>query len=92
MLIVHKCLYGIAPPALSNLLTYSSSTHTLRLNQKRCNSTTYGDRAFSVAAPKIWNLLPIHVWMKKDVEKFKALLKTFLFKESETFLEKIKER
>ena len=87
MLIVHKCLYEIAPPALSNLLTYSSSTRMLKLNQKRCNSTTYGDQAFSVAAPKIWNLLPIHVRMKKDVAKFKALLKTFLFKESETFLE-----
>ena len=91
MLIIHKCLTGNAPNALSTLLNYSSSTRTLKLNHKRSKST-YGDRAFSVSGPKIWNLLPSDIRVVKDVEKFKGLLKTFLFNGTEQFLRKIREQ
>ena len=41
--------------------------------------TRYGDRAFSVAAPKLWNGLPISIRNATSIECFKSNLKRFLF-------------
>ena len=41
---------------------------------------TYGQRAFSVAAPRLWNKLPFEIRACYDVNIFKSKLKTFLFK------------
>ena len=41
---------------------------------------TYGDRAFSVVAPKLWNRLPPELRSVTSVDQFKAHLKTYLFK------------
>ena len=38
-----------------------------------------GDRAFSVAAPKLWNGLPISIRNATSIECFKSNLKRFLF-------------
>ena len=40
---------------------------------------TYGDRAFSVCAPKIWNTAPLEIRQSSRVLFFKKKLKTFLF-------------
>ena len=90
LLIVRKCLNGNAPIPLCQLLEYSSSDRTLKLKQVRCNSE-YGRRAFSVAGPKLWNLLPEYIRKERDIEKFKGLLKTTLFKEFDSFLCRIKD-
>ncbi len=37
-----------------------------------------GDRAFSVAAPKLWNLLPVSIRSAQTISSFKLLLKTYL--------------
>ena len=42
--------------------------------------TSFRDRSFSVAAPKLWNALPISLRKSKTVQQFKSLLKTYLFK------------
>ena len=47
---------------------------------KRTNTKTYGDRAFSVAGPKLWNELPIEIKNSNNVDSFKRKLKTHLFK------------
>ena len=48
--------------------------------QLMCKITiTYGDRAFSVAAPRLWNQLPLHIKNSESVNQFKSLLKTHLF-------------
>ena len=39
-----------------------------------------GDRAFSVAAPQLWNKLPIYIRRAPNVDTFKTLVKTYLFK------------
>jgi len=42
--------------------------------------TKYGDRAFSVAAPTVWNSLPESVRSHETLASFKRKLKTYLFK------------
>jgi len=39
----------------------------------------FGERAFSVAAAKSWNNLPLHVRTADNTDTFKRRLKTFLF-------------
>ena len=41
---------------------------------------TSGDRAFSSAAPNLWNNLPLHIRLEDNFERFKSLLKTHLFR------------
>ena len=43
---------------------------------------TYGDRAFSVAAPKLWNELPLDLRSLVTINLFKKHLKTDLFKKA----------
>ena len=90
LLLVHKCLRGNAPVSLANMLSYNSSTRTCKLNQLRSNRL-HGVRAFSRSGPKLWNLLPFDIRMEKDCNKFKVLVKTYLFKESRNYFAKINE-
>ncbi|CAH3145584.1 unnamed protein product [Porites lobata] len=46
----------------------------------RSRLKTYGDRAFSIAGPKLWNDLPLEIRKCASVATFKQSLKTFLFK------------
>jgi len=39
----------------------------------------FGERAFSVTAPKAWNKLPLDVRTVTNTDTFKTKLKTFLF-------------
>ena len=41
---------------------------------------SYGDRAFSVAAPKLWNEIPSFIKFSPSVDVFKSRLKTHLFR------------
>ena len=43
-------------------------------------STTFDNRSFSVAAPTLWNALPVSLRMIKCISTFKSNLKTYLFK------------
>ena len=76
----------LAPSPLSDLLIHYRPFSTLRssdkelLVQPRCHLKTYGERAFSLIAPKLWNALPLRIKRCKSVESFKSTLKTCLFK------------
>ena len=43
------------------------------------NLNSYGKRAFSVAAPELWNNLPEDIKSANSIDDFKRKLKTFLF-------------
>ena len=43
---------------------------------------SYGDRAFGVYTPKMWNSLPLHLRNSTSLASFKKALKTFLFVDS----------
>ena len=47
--------------------------------QPTCKTKTYGDRAFSVSAQKIWDTGPLEIRQSSTVLFFKQKLKTFLF-------------
>jgi len=44
--------------------------------------TTLGDRAFQVAAPKLWSNLPFNISSSLFLPSFKKALKTYLFREA----------
>ena len=83
LLLVYKALNGMAPLHITELLSYRTCSCTLRsTDQKLLKSRlkTYGDRAFSIAAPKLWNELPLDLRCLDTINLFKEHLKTDLFK------------
>ena len=85
LLIVFKALHGMAPAYISDLLTPYAPSRTLRSSQSNLLSTPsfrtkfYGSRAFSVAAPSLWNALPASLRAAPSLACFKTGLKTHLF-------------
>ena len=85
LLLVYKCLMTGQPAYLSDLLTRYTTTRTLRSSDKlllqptRYRLESYGKRAFSVAAPILWNDLPLCVRQSENITSFKSCLKTHLF-------------
>ena len=86
ILFTYKCLHGMAPVYLSDLLTYHQSKRSLRssddttlLTIQKSRLATYGYRAFVVIAPRLWNNLPRNIRQIDSLSKFKKDLKTFLF-------------
>lgn len=85
LLLTFKCLNGLAPLYLTELLHAHIPARALRsanillLDVPRSRLKTRGDRAFSVAAPNLWNNLPVHIRTCPTLECFKSLLKTHLF-------------
>ncbi|XP_068708175.1 uncharacterized protein [Montipora foliosa] len=86
LLMTYKTLNGLAPSYLTTLITRYRPTRKLRSSSRstlqvpRWKTSTYGDRAFSSAAPKLWNSLPDRIKSKQSLSSFKSSLKTFLFK------------
>ena len=54
----------------SSLRPLRSST-TLQLTLGPCTITRYGDRAFSVIAPILWNKLPVHIHNTHSLDQLK---------------------
>ena len=87
LLLVYKCLHGGGPSYLASLLTEHQPSRTLRsaarslLSEPRTQKK-YGDRAFSVAGPKLWNSLSPDLKASSSTSVFKRDLKTSLFEEA----------
>lgn len=85
LLLTFKVLNGYAPSYLSSLLEHYVPGRTLRSASKgllivpKSTTATYGDRAFSIAAPKLWNDLPVRIRNADSINQFKSLVKTHLF-------------
>ena len=60
--------------------TLQSLRDHLCLEEPNFNIKTYGQWAFSVAAPRLWNKLPFEIRACSDVNLFKSKLKTCLCK------------
>ena len=83
MLIVHKSVNNIAPIYISELLkVYTPSRNlcssNMSLLKEPTSKRTWGDRSFSVAAPRLWNHLPTKLKSCHSITRFKSLLKTHL--------------
>ncbi|XP_077996664.1 uncharacterized protein LOC144449971 [Glandiceps talaboti] len=86
MLITFKVIRGFAPVYLTELIEQYVPSRDLRCADKLrlipprgTFSKTYGQRAFSVCAPSLWNKLPVEIRTARNVESFKRGLKTYLF-------------
>ena len=88
LLLVYKALNGMAPLYITELLRYRTCSRTLRSTDQKLLAVpksrlkTYGDRAFSVAAPKLWNELPLDLRSLVTINLFTKHLKTDLFKKA----------
>ena len=89
LLITYKIRNGMAPKYLEELISDYNPSISLRSSSKGLLSagprskTMYGNRAFAVAAPRMWNSLPVNVRNAPTVSTFKTRLKTYLFCQSE---------
>jgi len=88
LLLTFKCIYGLAPTYLSDLISIKSnssynlwSTGKLLLDHPKGKMlATLGARSFSAAAPKLWSSLPLEVCQATSLDSYKSRLKTYLFK------------
>ena len=85
LLLTFKALNGTAPRYLSDLLVPHSCSRSLRSSEQhlllipKVNAKSFGQRAFSYAAPYLWNNLPLQIRSIDNLNRFKAGIKTFLF-------------
>ena len=70
-------LYELVSIRKSSRKLRSSSQIRLQVPMSRLKS--YGDCAFGVAAPTLWNKLPANIRNASSLGNFKSLLKTHLF-------------
>lgn len=88
LLLTYKSLHGLAPQYLADLLHRCSQPRSLRSSDKdqlatpRTRLRTFGDRAFCVSAPTLWNKLPLHIRHAPTLLSFKKNLKAYLFTEA----------
>ena len=82
--LVHKCQHSRAPLYLCELIQAQVRPGSLR--QPRNNdlfiprtSRRIGSTSFAVAAPTMWNQLPIHLKQENELFRFRKNLKTFLW-------------
>ena len=74
---IYKNSFNCIHPARRNL---RSSNRNL-LVKPYLNLNSYGKRAFSVAAPELWNNLPEDIKSANSIDDFKRKLKTFRLSE-----------
>ena len=88
LLLTYKALKDCAPSYIKDLLQPYVPTRCLRsashnlLKKLRYNLQSFGARAFSVAAPTLWNSLPLELRNVDSINVFKSKLKTLLFREA----------
>ena len=92
LLLTFKAIHKLAPNYMSELVSlkdnegryYLRSNDGKLLNIPSCESlSTLGDRSFYMAAPKLWNDLPLFIIRNiSSVNAFKKALKTDLFQKA----------
>nr|XP_054749645.1 uncharacterized protein LOC129255116 [Lytechinus pictus] len=88
LLLTYKAFNGLAPSYINELIKPKTQTTSIRLRSSSSihlqlapglrTKTRYGDCAFCVCAPKLWNDLPVII-RDSPVDTFKIRLKTYLF-------------
>ena len=86
-----KILQDLAPSYLTNLISimpvsryelHQNNNGILLENPRFRTKKTMGDRSFMVAAPVLWNNLPLPFRQAKNIDTFKRILKTYLFSQA----------
>ena len=88
LLLTFKARAKLALQYIQDLINDYTPQRNLRSGSKclletpNYNLASYGKRAFSVAAPRLWNSLPMELKTSTSIDIFKKKLKTYLFKRS----------
>ena len=82
--IAYQALSSTQPAYLNSMLTPTRNSRQLRSTNSNPLyiprvKTKAGTRAFSVAAPTVWNSLPASVKSQGNIVSFRQHLKTYLF-------------
>ena len=84
--LVYKCLNGIAPKYMQEMINMKNSLESLRvyndstlLHIPQLHKLNYKNAKFSTVAPSLWNKLPKTVRMSSSLAIFKCKLKTYFF-------------
>ena len=82
--IAYQALSSTQPAYLNSMLTPARNSRQLRSTSSNPLyiprvKTNAGTRAFSVAAPTVWNSLPASVKSEANIVSFRRRLKTYLF-------------
>ena len=88
ILITFKALLDMAPSYISSLVhvrqntkySLQSSNAILLTPPLKKSAATMGDRSFTMAAPKLWNLLPSEIRNIHKLDKFKQRLKKIFYR------------
>ena len=87
LLLTFKSIHNLAPSYLTDLLLPYTPPRNLRSSHTnllsiphRTSRRHWGDRAFAIAAPTLWNSLPHALRDCTNLTTFKSLLKTHLFR------------
>ena len=85
LLLVFKCLNGLGPSYLSDMLLPYRPSRTLRsssaglLSVPNVRTKTFGEASFCYYGPRLWNGLPEDLRAAESVDAFKSRLKTHFF-------------
>jgi hypothetical protein len=85
--LVFKAMHGQAPQYISDMLELYQPPRRLRSSAMNMlvepkTNIQYGQRAFSAAAPRLWNSLPQEICHITSLVTFKNRLKTHLFRQA----------
>ena len=84
LVLVWRSLNNMGPSYIRDMLSLYTPSRALRSKSEyklvipKTRLKSYGDRAFSVAAPTLWNELPLTIRRVQTIDAFKQALKTFL--------------
>ena len=87
LLMSYKIIHGLAPKYLTSLIQIHQQSRKLRSSNRcllavpssRPRTTTYGDRSFIHAAPKLWNNIPEEIQQAEAISIFKTRLRSLFF-------------
>ena len=80
LLVTFKILVSVLPA--SHYQLRRNNNGILLERPRLITKKTIGDRAFSIAAPLLWNSLPLPIRQETSIESFKRSVKTYLFKKA----------
>ena len=90
-ILTYKALNGLAPSYLSEMLVPVAVNPALRRNRSadrsdltvpRAKTTSCSDNSFAIAAPMLWNSVPVELRCSSSMTIFCKRLKTYLFRAS----------
>ena len=82
---VFKCIHGLGPIPLSDLIVIKDDTSCLLEVKNFFPSTKLGKRAFCYFGPRQWNCLPVQLRMITNLPCFKSQVKHHLFDHFDDF-------